>query len=154
MPDSDEAAPMPSRVKLSSAVPIFRVENLEASIAYYVGCLGFRLEWRGDPLASVVRDRMSITLSEGDQGQPGTWVWVAADNVDELWDELRARGARLRHPPTNYDWGSRECQVTDPDGHVIRFGAESNPDEPLGDWLDGNGRRWTPQPDGGWRAAE
>jgi catechol 2,3-dioxygenase-like lactoylglutathione lyase family enzyme len=154
MVDSDETAPLPSRVKLSSAVPIFRVENLEASIAYYVERLGFRLEWRGDPLASVVRDRMSIMLSEGDQGQGGTWVWVAADNVDELWDELGARGARLRHPPTNYDWGSRECQVTDPDGHVIRFGAESNPDEPLGDWLDGRGRRWTPQPDGSWRAAE
>jgi uncharacterized glyoxalase superfamily protein PhnB len=141
-------------VKLSSAIPIFRVESLEVSIAYYVECLGFRVEWRGEPLASVVRDRMSIMLSEGDQGQPGTWVWVAAENVDELWEELRARGASLRHPPTNYDWGSRECQVTDPDGHVIRFGAESTPGEPLGDWLDGQGKRWTPQPDGGWRAAE
>ena len=154
MSDSHEVAPSPSRVKLGSAVPIFRVENLEASIAYYVERLGFRVEWRSDPLASVVRDRMSIMLSEGDQGHAGTWVWVAVGNVDELWDELRARGARLRHPPTNYDWGSRECQVTDPDGHVVRFGAESTPDEPLGDWLDGKGRRWTPQPDGSWRAAE
>jgi catechol 2,3-dioxygenase-like lactoylglutathione lyase family enzyme len=154
MPDTREATSLPSRANLSPAIPIFRVENLEASIAYYVERLGFRLQWRGDPLASVARDRMSLMLSEGDQGQPGTWAWVAADNVDELWEELRARGARLRHPPTNYDWGSRECQVTDPDGHVIRFGAESTPGEPLGEWLDGKGKRWTPQPDGTWRAAE
>lgn len=153
MPESLGAAPASSRVRLSAAVPIFRVDNLEVSIAYYVDRLGFRLEWRGDPLASVVRDRMSIMLSEGDQGQAGTWVWVAAGDVDELWEELRARGARLRHPPTNYDWGSRECQVTDPDGHVIRFAAESQPGDPPGDWLDGQGRRWTPQPDGSWRIA-
>jgi uncharacterized glyoxalase superfamily protein PhnB len=132
-------------------VPIFRVENLDASVAYYVDRLGFRLEWRGDPLASVGRDRTSIMLSEGDQGHPGTWVWIAAGDVDELYNELAARGALLRHPPTNYSWGSRECQVTDPDGHVLRFGAESNPDEPLGDWLDGQGKLWSPQPDGSWR---
>ncbi len=141
-------------MQLSAAVPIFRVENLDASITYYVECLGFQVQWRGDPLASLVRDRMSVMLSQGDQGHAGTWVWVAVDNVDELWEELRARGALLRHPPTNYDWGSRECQVTDPDGHVIRFGAESNSEEPLGDWRDAKGVRWTPQPDGSWRAGQ
>jgi hypothetical protein len=95
---------------------------------------------------------MSIMLCDGDQGHAGTWVWIAAGNVDELYHELQTRGARLRHPPTNYPWGSRECQVTDPDGHVLRFGAESNPDDPFGDWLDGQGKRWAPQPDGSWRA--
>jgi hypothetical protein len=93
-------------------------------------------------------------LCEGDQGHAGTWVWIAATDVDELYAELRARGAWLRHPPANYPWGSRECQVTDPDGHVLRFGADSRPDEPLGEWLDGQSRRWLPQPGGGWRAAE
>ncbi len=149
-----ESTVPPSRVNLGPAVPIFRVQNLDVSLDYYVERLGFRLDWRSDPLASVCRDRTSIMLSEGDQGQPGSWVWIAAGNVDELYAELHARGARLRHPPTNYPWGSRECQVTDPDGHVLRFGAEAKPDEPLGDWLDGESRRWIPLPDGSWRAAE
>jgi hypothetical protein len=100
------------------------------------------------------RGRTSIMLSEGDQGQPGSWVWIAADNVDELYAELHARGARLRHPPTNYPWGSRECQVADPDGHVLRLGMESKPGEPPGEWLDGEGKRWMPQSDGAWRAVE
>lgn len=154
MTETIESAAVPSRVNLGPAVPIFRVDNLNASVNYYVERLGFQLEWRSDPVASVRRDSTSIMLSEGDQGQPGTWVWIAAGNVDEFYRELRERGARLRHPPTNFPWGSRECQVTDPDGHVLRFGAESKPDEPLGDWLDGTGRRWTPQPDGSWRAAD
>lgn len=154
MSDPTESIALPSPLNLGGAVPIFRVENLDISVAYYVERLGFQLQWRGDPLASVGRDRTSIMLSEGDQGQSGTWVWIAAGDVDALYKELQARGALLRHPPTNYPWGSRECQVRDPDGHVLRFGAESNPDEPLGDWLDGKGRRWAPQPDGSWRAAE
>ena len=93
-------------------------------------------------------------LSEGDQGHPGTWLWISTSDVDALYAEFQTRGARLLHPPTNYPWQSRECQVSDVDGHVLRFGSESAPDAPLGDWLDGEGRRWTPQPDGSWRAAE
>jgi catechol 2,3-dioxygenase-like lactoylglutathione lyase family enzyme len=154
MPQLRDAAALPPRLNLGPAVPIFRVRNLDASVTYYIERLGFHLQWRGDPLASVGRDRTSIMLSEGDQGQPGTWVWVATDDVDALYAELHARGALLRHPPTNHPWGSRECQVTDPDGHVLRFGSESNPDEPPGDWLDGSGRRWVPRPDGRWHAAE
>lgn len=152
MPDPLDAAWI--RVNLGPAIPIFRVNNLDASVAYYVERLGFKIQWRDDPLASVGRDRTSIMLSEGDQGHSGTWVWIASDDVDELYNELSARGARLRHPPTNYPWGSRECQVTDPDGHVLRFGAESDAGDPLGEWLDGKGRRWMPQPDGTWRAVE
>jgi uncharacterized glyoxalase superfamily protein PhnB len=154
MAEQFESSPPKSRVNLGPAVPIFRVENLDASVVYYVEKLGFELQWRSDPLASVGRDRTSILLSQGDQGHSGTWIWIAAGNVDELYRELETRGARLRHPPTNYPWGSRECQVTDPDGHVLRFGAESNPAEPLGDWLDGQGKRWTPQQDGSWRSAD
>lgn len=154
MPEPAGPAASPPHATLGGETPILRVENLDASVAYYVERLGFRLQWRSDPLASVGRDRASLMLSEGDQGHPGTWVWIAASDVDYLYAELRARGARLRHPPTNYPWGSRECQVTDPDGHVLRFGAESRPGEPVGEWLDGRGRRWLPQPDGTWRAAE
>lgn len=45
-----------------------------------------------------------------------------------------------------------EMQVSDPDGHVLRFGSDHVPGEPMGDWLDGDGRRWRLQPDGSWRA--
>jgi hypothetical protein len=74
--------------------------------------------------------------------------------VDVLYQELEVRGARLRHAPANYPWGSREIQIMDVDGHVLRFGADLRAGEPMGEWLDGSGRRWQPSPDGGWRSVE
>jgi len=144
----------PPRATLGGVTPILRVADLDASVAYYCDRLGFAFQWRSDPVAAVGRDRTALMLCAGDQGQAGTWVWIAADDVDVLYAEFGARGARLRHPPTNFPWGSRECQVTDPDAHVLRFGSDLRPGEPMGAWLDGAGRRWLPQPEGGWRAAE
>jgi catechol 2,3-dioxygenase-like lactoylglutathione lyase family enzyme len=130
------------------------VTDLSASIDYYRDCLGLELQWRADPVASVGRDRAAVMLTADDQGHVGTWVWIATSDVDALYAEFAERGARLRHPPTNYPWGSRECQVSDPDGNVLRFGADLRAGEPMGEWLDGAGKRWVPLAEGRWRAAD
>ena len=141
-------------VTIGGVVPILRVADLDASIGYYTARLGFGEQWRSDGVASVRRDRTSIMLCQGDQGHAGTWLWIPVSDVDALFQELEGRGARLRHAPANYPWGSRECQVMDLDDHVLRFGADVRAGEPIGDWLDGAGRRWLPAPGGGWRAAD
>ena len=153
MPDIVSSSASSLRVSLGGVTPILSVESLDTSVGYYVEQLGFSLQWRNGMVASVARDRTSLMLCEGDQGHAGTWVWIAASDVDALYTELRDRGARLRHAPANYPWGSRECQVTDPDGHVLRFGADLKPGEAFGDWIDGEGIRWLPQADGQWRPA-
>jgi hypothetical protein len=87
-------------------------------------------------------------------GRRSCWWVIRIKDVDALYAEFAARGARLRHPPTNDPWGSRECQVADLAQHVLRIGSEAPPQAPVGEWLDCAGRRWRPEPDGGWRAAE
>jgi uncharacterized glyoxalase superfamily protein PhnB len=154
MTDSTQTRVASKRGKTGKAIPILRVADLEASIDYYVAQLGFEVQWRSGGMASVNRDRTAIMLCEGDQGASGMWLWISASDVDALYAEVAARGAHLRHAPANYPWGSRECQVTDVDGHVLRFGADLKPGEPLGEWLDGRGRRWLPESDGEWRLAE
>jgi len=154
MAESMDTTLVAPRATTGGAIPILRVANLEASIEYYLRQLGFSLEWQSEGFVSVRRDRTAIMLCEGDQGHPGTWLWISANDVDTLCAEFEARGALLRHAPANYPWGSRECQITDPDGHVLRFGADLRAGEPMGDWLDGSGRRWLPVPGGGWRSAE
>jgi catechol 2,3-dioxygenase-like lactoylglutathione lyase family enzyme len=141
-------------VEFGGVTPILRVASLETSLAYYVGVLGFTEHWRDVGFASVGRGRVSVMLCEGDQGSPGTWVYVGVSDADALHEELRARGALIRHPPTNYPWRARELHVSDPDGHVLRLGSDAVPGEPVGEWLDGRGVRWIPQPDGSWQRAE
>jgi catechol 2,3-dioxygenase-like lactoylglutathione lyase family enzyme len=113
-----------NRIRFERADPILRVADLQRSLAYYVDVLGFRnADWGGDDFTCVSRDNASIYLSEGDQGQPGTWVWVGVEDVALLYEELKARGAMILHPPENFPW-ALEMKVGDPDGHVMRFGSD------------------------------
>lgn len=139
-------------MKFEGVTPILHVRDLEVSIDYYVRILGFKVDWH-EPgiLASVSRDRCGIFLCEGDQGHPGTWVWIGVSDAGALFEEYRANGARIRHPPTNYPW-AYEMQIEDPDGHVLRMGSEPLPDQPFGEWLDMHGVRWAREGDG-WKRA-
>lgn len=110
--------------------PIFRVADLDASLRYYIDILGFTIDWKYEGvIASVSRDRVGIFLSEGDQGHPGAWVWIGVGDVDALFHEYRAKGAKVRHPPTNYSW-AREMQIEDPDGNVLRLGSDPDDEAP------------------------
>ena len=108
---------------LENGIPILRVENLEASKRFYLDVLGFKLDWEAPWMISVSRDRASLMLCQQHQGNPGTWVWIGCGDADALHAEFAAKGATIRHPPTNFEW-AYEFQVEDPDGHVLRFGSE------------------------------
>jgi len=129
---------------LGGAIPVFPVASLEAAIKYYVEVLGFKLDWEGAGIfASVTRDKCHIFLCQGDQGHPGTWTWIGCHDAESLAAEFRERGAKIRHPPTNYPW-AYEMQVEDQDGNVLRFGSDPKEGEPYGEWLDMPGRTWPP----------
>jgi catechol 2,3-dioxygenase-like lactoylglutathione lyase family enzyme len=121
-------------IKLEGIQPILSVSNMTASRDFYVGVLGFKeVEWGDDNFTSVNRDGTGIYLCRGGQGKPGTWIWVGFDgDIFQLYDELTKRGVAIRQGPVNYSW-ALEMHVEDPDGHVLRFGTDPNPDEPFAD---------------------
>jgi catechol 2,3-dioxygenase-like lactoylglutathione lyase family enzyme len=124
-----------------SPAPIFRVADLAASLAYYIEILGFTQDWGDAGLVAVSRDRCTIFLTVWEQGCRGTWVWLGVDDVGVLHKELVSQGARIRFPPTNYDWAF-EMQVEDLDGNVLRIGSEPKEGVPCGEFLDAAGVRW------------
>jgi catechol 2,3-dioxygenase-like lactoylglutathione lyase family enzyme len=136
-------------VRFEGVTPILRVQSVASSIDYYVRVLGFTLDWQTPIFASVSRGQCHIFLSEGDQGHPGSWVWIGVEDADTLHAEYRASGAKVRHPPTNYEW-AYEMQVEDMDGNILRMGSENKPDQPIGEWLDMNGVRRIKAADGSW----
>jgi catechol 2,3-dioxygenase-like lactoylglutathione lyase family enzyme len=138
-----------AKATFGGAAPIFRVARLAASLEYYVTVLGFKIDWEEKGVASVSRDRCCLFLSQGDQGQPGAWAWIGVGDAEAVFEELRAKGARVRHPPTNYSW-ALELQVEDLDGNVLRLGSDPRKGEPVGEWLDMHGDAWVKSADGDW----
>jgi uncharacterized glyoxalase superfamily protein PhnB len=104
---------------------------MSESVRYYLDVLGFKnAAWGNDDFTSVNRDRVDIYLCRAGQGHAGTWVWIGVADVEALYEEYKAAGARIRHPPENYPW-ALEMKVDDPDGHVLRFGSEPKEDRPF-----------------------
>jgi predicted lactoylglutathione lyase len=60
---------------------------------------------------------------------------VEVEDVETLYREYLASGARVRHPPRNYSW-ALEIHVEDPDGHVLRFGSEPLTTRPFDVWTE------------------
>ncbi|SPE27619.1 putative lactoylglutathione lyase [Candidatus Sulfotelmatomonas gaucii] len=151
---SGEQALVPAKIELGGVTPVLRVADVEASIRYYVDKLGFKVKW-GYPadgeasFVSISRGKTSLFLSAGDQGHPGSWVWIDGKDVDRLHEEFKLSGARIRNPPTNYAW-ALEMQVEDLDGNILRIGSDPRPGEPIGEWLDMHGQRWRPESDSTW----
>lgn len=144
----------PEALRFGGVNPIFRVGALAASLDYYVKVLGFKIDWEHTGvIACVTRDRVGIFLSEGDQGHPGSWVWIGVGDVELLHEDMKRRGAKVRQPPTNFSW-ALEMQIEDLDGNVLRMGSEPKKDRPYGPWLDMHGQAWAPSPGGEWTRVE
>ncbi len=112
------------RVYFENSQPILRVEDMAASLRFYVDLLGFQnATWGTDDFTSVSHDRAAIYLCRGDQGRGGAWVWIGVDDVERLHARYKARRVTIRLPPTNKPW-ALEMQIEDPDGNVLRFGSE------------------------------
>jgi catechol 2,3-dioxygenase-like lactoylglutathione lyase family enzyme len=124
------------------ATPVFRVQDVAASIAYYCERLGFQLRWQAGPgFACVVRGHCTIFLTDDNQSQPRMWVWIGVEDVRALHVECIAAGARVRNPPNNFEW-ALEMQIEDLDGNVLRIGSAPEPGTPLGIFPDADGVRW------------
>jgi len=118
MADSGQAP-----VRFENSAPILRVENMEASLRFYVNLLGFtNAVWGSGDFTHVSRDQAGIYLCRGDQGRGGAWAWIGVEDAEKLHEEYKARGVKIRLPPTNFPW-ALEMQVEDPDGNVLRMGS-------------------------------
>lgn len=112
-----------------SVVPILYSADVKRSIAYYMEQLAFDDQWTWDEPATfgcVSKQCVRLFFCLNAQGSPGTWIAVNMDNVDEYYEIIKARGATIISPPGNKEWNMREMLVQDPDGHIIRFGNNTD----------------------------
>lgn len=54
----------------------------------------------------------------------GQFVYVNVEDVDEVYNELLAKGVKPLSEPRNYKTGRREVMIEDPDGYRLVFFQE------------------------------
>ncbi|MBX7132966.1 MAG: hypothetical protein K1X67_09850 [Fimbriimonadaceae bacterium] len=113
-------------VTLENAIPVLRIVNMEASLAFYVGVLGFEIEWQGEPpggIAGLRRDDIPIMLTTLD-GTGSSLVWIGTSDIRPIYETLMAmtEPPEFLYPPTRNSYAF-DMQVKDADGNVLWFGC-------------------------------
>jgi uncharacterized glyoxalase superfamily protein PhnB len=116
---------------MTTAATVFTVSDIGASVGYYRDALGFTVTFQyGDPpiCACLRRDDVNLHLvaAQGTRRVTGDGALsVLVNDVEALYTELAARGARVFTPPQNDGDGMRDFGVVDPDGNNLTFGMQS-----------------------------
>jgi glyoxylase I family protein len=118
----------------AAAVVRYQVKDIDRSIAFYTGQLGFRLQQKaGSMFAAVTRGGLRLILSgpgssgarpmpDGQLQQPGGWNRIVLD-VDDLASQiqtLETAGIRFRNE-VEVGPGGKQIQIEDPDGNPIEL---------------------------------
>ena len=112
----------------------YLVNDVEQSVAFYTGSLGFELiESFGSAMAMVRRDDLTLWLAgpkssaarpmpDGRAPEPGGWnrLVLEVDDLDSVVATLRESGASFRNDIVS-GVGGRQILVEDPSGNAIEL---------------------------------
>lgn len=123
------------QTRMIRTAAVLQVRDVVESEAFYREKLGFTTAgfWGDPPCFCIVgRDTVTIFLDQSrkDDPLPVNQYWAAyiyVEDVDALHDEVRAKGVDIVRAPTDTEYGCRELDVRDPDGHTIGFGQDLQP---------------------------
>ena len=116
-------------IEFVQTVPLLRIFDVEKAKEFYVGFLGFAIDWehrfdeRAPLYMQVSRAGRVLHLTEHHCAcTPGSTVFVRMRGIEELHREITAKDDGFLRPglePTFHD--SLGMEVTDPFGNRIRF---------------------------------
>lgn len=112
------------------------VESVERSIAYYGAKLGLDIQVDAAPAFAMVRvpgagggtiGLLSLAEARKEGVEPmtaaqkrGIHVELSTDDLDGLYEELKAKGVEFHEPPHDEPW-ERSMTALDPDGYAVEF---------------------------------
>lgn len=116
-------------MSFGKTTPILRIFDEEKAREFYVGFLGFKVDWEhrfaeGMPLyMQVSRDGCVLHLSEhhGDCS-PGAALRIETDELEAFHQQLHAAGYKYAKPGLEeMPWGSMDMTIADPFGNKLTF---------------------------------
>lgn len=128
---------MTARTSPPTIFPGLQYRDAEAAMEWLERTLGCeRREVHKDDDGNVVHAELSfrgaiVMLSAAGVGREpfrslpagGRLVYIALDEVEELYDRVREAGAELALEITDTDYGSRDFTIRDPEGNLWAFGT-------------------------------
>ena len=110
---------------------VLAVTDLDLSTRYYMDVLGFTRDFGdgSDGWSFLSRGAFRVMLGHcpgitpaGEVGDHSWYAYVIVEGVDDLYREVRGRGAEIASAIATKPWGLRDFSVRTPDGHRIVFG--------------------------------
>lgn len=114
---------------IEAIIPVLPVKHLGNSITFYTDILGFKVEWRGELVASVSRYGHQLMLSEMHGEKKPTWVWIGLENAD-WFEELLQKDVTVHQTPLNQTY-AYEMMIEDIDGNILWLGTAPRSDMPV-----------------------
>jgi catechol 2,3-dioxygenase-like lactoylglutathione lyase family enzyme len=120
------------KTKVERINPSLDVQDLAASIQFYVEVLGFELYVETPTLGIVECDGHQIHLRQGGRDSAAARVWIGVEDVAVLYEQYRERSVKITQEPTNYSW-AYQMVVEDLDGNLLVIGSGPLEGEPFQD---------------------
>lgn len=119
------------------------VNDVDESIAFYRDALGLEVRndvasggYRWVTLGSAAQPGLELVVSEPHAGRSKTdgdalqelltkgalpMLVFRSDDLDGIFETVRASGAEVLQEPTDQPWGPRDCAFRDPSGNTVRI---------------------------------
>ena len=110
--------------------------DFDSTLAFYKEKLGLPIRFQdtgyaelaveGAKLALLSASRIAEQVGPGHAGRPGAGVHdghitLMVEDVDRLYQELKAKGVNFFSAPQERAWGQRTVYLADPEGHLIEL---------------------------------
>jgi len=116
-------------MKTYCSATVFFVSDLGASLRFYTDVLGFSERFRFGNYAGVEYGEVQIHLSgpgaTNRKAVGQSSIYIFCDDVDSYYAEVASKGAKVKAPPKDYEYGMRDFIIEDSDGNLVGIGQES-----------------------------
>lgn len=118
-------------MKATHLFPMLITENIQKTIEFYTGILGFECQGRypeENPCwVSFCNGSVEIAFNlpnqhiEFEKPLLTGSIYINVENVDELWENLKEK-TEVIYPIENFDYGMREFGIRDCNGYILNLG--------------------------------
>lgn len=116
---------------LSHSATVLPVSDVSTSIDFYVEKLGFDLtfKWRDPPTYAVVKSgeigiHLSLSSDNHKVSREHVHIAIFANDVNAVYQQCLDKGINIHAEIGDRDYGMRDFDITDPDGHIIGISQE------------------------------